>query len=65
MSADSYLTINCDHEGCDTEGHWPLREDPHTHTELRRLLKKHRGWDRRRRSGRLVDLCPDHADAAP
>ncbi|WP_338683879.1 hypothetical protein QD712_25660 [Streptomyces acidiscabies] len=61
MSADCYLTITCDRADCDAEGHWPVREDPHTHTELRRLLKTHRGWARRRQDGHLLDLCPEHA----
>ncbi|MEU6342180.1 hypothetical protein ABZ883_14710 [Streptomyces sp. NPDC046977] len=59
MTADAYLTIRCDDSACDAEGSWPVRHDPHTHRELRRLLKGH-GW-RRTRDGR--DLCPDHAPA--
>lgn len=58
MTADAYLTIRCDRSGCDVEGHWPVRHEPHTHRELRRLLKEHRGW-RWTRDGR--DLCPEHA----
>ncbi|EPD94562.1 hypothetical protein HMPREF1486_03115 [Streptomyces sp. HPH0547] len=58
MSADSYLLILCDHPDCEyPEGHWPVRFEPYTHSELRRLLKTRRGW-RRTRDGR--DLCPDH-----
>lgn len=58
MSADCYLLILCDGHGCpEPEGHWPVRHEPHTHAELRRLLKEHRGWTRRRVDGRLVDLC--------
>jgi hypothetical protein len=59
VSADSYLIILCDQPGCEfPEAHWPVRFEPHTHRELRRLLKEHRGW-RRTRDGR--DLCPKHA----
>ncbi|MFF7824234.1 hypothetical protein ACFZCM_03325 [Streptomyces rochei] len=64
MSADAYLVIRCDETDgtqidgrCASEGTWPVRHDPHTHRELRRLLKTHRGW-RRTRDGR--DICPDH-----
>lgn len=42
---------------CGAEGSRPIRFDPHTHRELRRLLKG-RGW-RRTRNGR--DHCPNHA----
>lgn len=56
MTADVYLVVLCDRAGCNTEGHWPVRFTPHTHRELRRLLKT-RGW-RRTRDGR--DLCPEH-----
>lgn len=59
MAADAYLIILCDHRDCEApEGHWPVRFEPHTHRELRRLLKAERGW-RRTRDGR--DLCPRHA----
>ncbi|MEV5347145.1 hypothetical protein [Streptomyces achromogenes] len=62
MSADAYLIITCEHPGCESpEGHWPVRFEPYTHAELRRLLKERRGWARQRRGGRLVDLCPEHA----
>ena len=65
MSADSYLVIRCDHdqdgEGCYSEAHWPVRFEPHTHRELRRLLKGRDGW-RHTRDGR--DLCPEHAAPA-
>ena len=65
MSADAYLVIRCDGDDCPApEGHWPVRFEPHTHTELRRLLKERRGWRRARRDGRLVDLCPEHAHPA-
>ncbi|MYV77744.1 hypothetical protein GT352_28000 [Streptomyces sp. SID1046] len=58
MSADAYLIILCDHPGCEyPEGHWPVRFEPHTHRELRRLLRT-RGWRRTRADG---DLCPTHA----
>ena len=61
MTADAYLVIRCDGDDCPApEGHWPVRFEPHTHTELRRLLKERRGWRRARRDGRLVDLCPEH-----
>ena len=60
MAADAYLVILCDHPGCESpEGHWPVRCEPNTHRELRRLLKTERGW-RRTRDGR--DLCPCHAE---
>lgn len=65
MSAGAYLVIRCDaaddtafDSRCGSEGHWPVQLEPHTHQELRRLLKTERGW-RRTRDGR--DLCPDHA----
>jgi len=62
MSADAYLVLRCDHDqagnGCYAEAHWPVRFEPHTHRELRRLLKQRDGW-RFTRDGR--DLCPDHA----
>jgi len=61
MSADAYLTVRCDSDGCHAEGTWPVRHHPHTHRELRRLLKENRGW-RRTRDGR--DLCPEHARSA-
>lgn len=62
MSADIYLLIYCDNPACEyPEAHWPVRFEPHTHAELRRLLKTKRGWTRQRRNGRLVDLCPDHS----
>lgn len=71
MTADAYLVVRCDAADdseidgrCGSEGTWPIRHDPHTHTELRRLLKEHRGWRRDRRDGRLVDLCPAHARPA-
>ncbi len=64
MTADAYLVLRCDaadqaeSDGrCGAEGSWPIRFDPHTHRELRRLLKG-RGW-RRTRDGR--DHCPNHA----
>lgn len=57
MTADAYLIILCDHRGCEyPEGHWPIRFEPHTHRQLRHLLKG-RSW-RRTRDGR--DLCPEH-----
>ncbi|MEU5580983.1 hypothetical protein ABZ791_30365 [Streptomyces huasconensis] len=60
MTADAYLIIRCDGDDCPApEAHWPVRHDPHTHSELRRLLKVHRGW-RRTRDGR--DLCPSHTE---
>lgn len=58
MTADSYLVIRCDGDGCHAETHWPVRFEPHTHRELRRLVKQRDGW-RFTRNGR--DLCPDHA----
>jgi hypothetical protein len=62
MSAAAYLLIRCDHDhtgdGCDAEASWPVRFEPHTHRELRRLLKERDGW-RFTRDGR--DLCPEHA----
>lgn len=62
MTADAYLIIRCDDPRCEVpEAHWPVRFEPHTHRELRRLLKTRRGW-RRTRDGR--DLCPEHATAA-
>lgn len=71
MSADAYLVIRCDQADttetdgrCGAEAHWPVRFEPHNHTELRRLLKEHRGWDRKREGRRLIDLCPDHAAAS-
>lgn len=60
MTADAYLVILCDRTGCGTEGHWPVRHEPHTYRELRRLLKAHRGW-RCTRDGR--DFCPTHTAA--
>lgn len=67
MTADAYLVIRCESADerepdgrCCAEGHWPIRFDPHTHAELRRLLKT-RGWSRKRHHGQLIDLCPDHA----
>ncbi|GHJ18854.1 hypothetical protein [Streptomyces albus] len=65
MSADAYLVVRCDHRDsadgrCDAEGHWPVRVAHHT--ELRRLLRLHRGW-RRTRTG--DDLCPQHAHTTP
>ncbi|GLP64262.1 hypothetical protein TUSST3_08820 [Streptomyces sp. TUS-ST3] len=66
MTADAYLVVRCDGPDatdagldgeCVAEGTWPIRHDPYTHRELRRLLKQHRGW-RRTRDGR--DLCPNH-----
>lgn len=68
MTADAYLVLRCDAPDdtdagldgdCVAEGSWPVRFEPHTHRELRRLLKTH-GW-RRTRDGR--DFCPDHAAA--
>lgn len=56
MTADAYLVVRCDGSDCIAEAHWPVRFDPHTHRELRRLLRTERGWTRRR-DGR--DLCPD------
>lgn len=65
MSADAYLVLRCDHDrdgaGCNAETHWPVRFEPHTHRELRRLVKQRDGW-RFTRDGR--DLCPEHAPAA-
>lgn len=70
MTADAYLVLRCDAADetaagidgdCVAEGTWPIRFEPHTHRELRRLLKEHRGW-RRTRDGR--DLCPTHAEGA-
>ena len=67
MTADAYLVLRCDAPDdtdagidgdCMAEGSWPIRFEPHTHRELRRLLKG-RGW-RWTRDGR--DLCPDHAN---
>ncbi len=62
MTADAYLVIRCDGNDptepdgrCGAEAHWPIRFEPHTHRELRRLLRTHRGW-RRPRPGR--DICP-------
>lgn len=66
MTADVCLLILCEQADCESpEGHWPVRHEPHTHQELRRLLKEHRGWARRLRDGRLVDLCPVHAAPTP
>lgn len=71
MTADAYLVLRCDAPDdtatgidgdCVAEGSWPVRFEPHTHRELRRLLKG-RGWSRARRDGRLVDLCPNCAAA--
>jgi hypothetical protein len=63
VTADAYLVILCDGDGCEEpEGHWPVRFEPHTHQQLRRLLKEQRGW-RRTRDGR--DLCPAHAQPTP
>jgi len=62
VTADAYPLILREHPGCpEPEGHWPVRHNPHTHAELRRLLKTGRGQPRQRRNGRLVDLCPDHS----
>ncbi|MDF2710618.1 MAG: hypothetical protein K0R62_6270 [Nonomuraea muscovyensis] len=70
MTADAYLVIRCEATDetsngvdgdCVAEASWPIRFEPHNHTELRRLIKEQRGWDRQRRDGRLVDLCPEHA----
>lgn len=61
MTADAYLVLLCDGPGCAVEGSWPVRFEPHTHRELRRLLRG-RGWARRR-DGR--DLCPDCAAGQP
>jgi hypothetical protein len=65
MSADVYLVLRCDAADetetdgrCGGETHWPVRFEPHTHRELRRLVKQRDGW-RFTRDGR--DLCPDHA----
>jgi hypothetical protein len=67
VTADAYLVLRCDAADdsdagidgdCVAEGTWPVRFEPHTHRELRRLLKVHRGW-RRTRDGR--DICPDHS----
>lgn len=67
MTADAYLIVVCDGPDCPApEAHWPVRFEPHTHRELRRLLKAKRGW-RRTRDGR--DFCPDcdgeASDSAP
>lgn len=60
MSADAYLTLRCDRAECEyPEGHWPIRFEPYTHRELRRLLKT-RGWARTRNE----DHCPSHARAS-
>lgn len=68
MSAAAYLVIRCDaandfdlDEPCGAEAHWGTGFEPHTHTELRRLIREHQGWTRKRQNGRLVDLCPDHS----
>lgn len=65
MTADAYLALRCDAADetetdgrCGAETHWPVRFEPHTHRELRRLVKQRDGW-RFTRDGR--DLCPDHA----
>lgn len=59
MTATPYLVISCEGADCqEPEGHWPVRFEPYTNTELRRLLKTERGWTRPRTpEGRLVDLC--------
>jgi hypothetical protein len=68
VTADAYLVLRCDaaekseFDGrCGAEGTWPVRFEPHTHRELRRLLKTERGW-RRTRAGE--DLYPDHVPPA-
>lgn len=65
MTADAYLVLLCDHRDpdggeCNAETHWPVRFEPYTHRELRRLVKQRDGW-RFTRDGR--DYCPDHGNA--
>lgn len=61
MSAAAYLVLRCDAADetetdgyCGAERGWPVRFEPHTHRQLRRLLKA-RGW----RWSRGRDICPD------
>lgn len=58
MSGYAYLVIRCDGDDCYAETHTPHHVG--TYRELR-AARRPDGWRTRRRDGRLIDLCPDHA----
>ena len=50
--------VLCDHDGCAE-----VFELDGTGTDDRRRLRA--GWVRYREGGRVIDLCPEHAQARP